>query len=56
MNIGVRTMVLNSLVLSFVWYVIPLLINMNAKQLKIINNLVMKTATIGHRVLLILVV
>ena len=41
---GVRTMVLNSLVLSLVRYVIPLLINMNANQIKIINNLVMKTA------------
>ena len=44
MNMGVKIMVLNSLVLSLVRYVIPLLININSKQVKIINNLVMKTA------------
>ena len=44
MNMGVKVMVLNSLVLSLVRYVIPLLINMNSKQIKIIHNLVMKTA------------
>ena len=44
MNLKVRIMVLNALVISLVRYVLPLLLNVNKKQLDIINKLIMKTA------------
>ena len=44
MNTRVRVMILNSLSLSLVRYVMPLLININCKQVKIIKTLVLKTA------------
>ena len=47
MNTKVKVMVLNSLILSLVRYAMPLLINLNCKQVKVVKTLVLKVARVA---------